>query len=870
MTSVYWNQSPEELATKLDSDLAHGMNQTLVVQRLKEYGKNIISTKRRFVAAQILLNQFKSPLILILLVAAIITLFVSHVQDAIFIAIAVLANVILGFYQEFKADKAIGALAKYLKQVSKVVRNGTESMVDMELIVPGDIVKLSQGERVPADGKLIFINDFQVDEAILTGESLAVNKQVGIDPADAVLGERSSMVFAGTLVTQGSAIVLVCATGLKTEFGTIASMLENQAEEETPLQTKIKRFGVQLSTLLIILIALVFIGGIQAGYPLRDMFMTALALAVSAIPESLPVAMTVILAIGVERMAKRKGVIKKLVAAETLGTTTVILTDKTGTLTKAQMTLVDILYIDHHTKSLVSHKNEIGIKSEFIERAVVNAQVHVENPTDIPDTWIMEGKIMEVALVQGLARFGHSLSYLQDKSQVIQSLPFNSIHKFSVSLIEKKEGQYELVFFGAPDILLQFTKLTEAEKTKIQSEIRAQALEGKRLLGVAHKLVSSISDISGLHNTYEQGITLDGVIAFKDPLRDGVKEVMSTLEFAGVKTVIVTGDHEGTATAIAKELGIYTEGSVLDVSVLRTLTQEELVRKLATLRVISRITPADKQMLVKAYQDIGEVVAMTGDGINDAPSIKAADVGIAMGSGTEVSRSVADVVLLDDNFETIVAAVEEGRQIMKNIRKVLVYLLSNITAGITLIGGSVLLGMPLPLNAVQMLWVNFFSDSFPALAFAFEKEKNVFLAGAVDRSQGLFTSIMKFLVGVIGIVTSVFLFVLYLVLIKLGYDIDMVQTFIFAVFGTYTLFVALSVRSLEQSIFKYSLLSNPQMLYGVGIGFVLMAISIYYPALQSILGTVALSPVWLIGVIFVGLINILLVELSKWLYRKLK
>lgn len=440
MTSVYWNQSPEELATKLDSDLAHGMNQTLVVQRLKEYGKNIISTKRRFVAAQILLNQFKSPLILILLVAAIITLFVSHVQDAIFIAIAVLANVILGFYQEFKADKAIGALAKYLKQVSKVVRNGTESMVDTELIVPGDIVKLSQGERVPADGKLIFINDFQVDEAILTGESLAVNKQVGIDPADAVLGERSSMVFAGTLVTQGSAIVLVCATGLKTEFGTIASMLENQAEEETPLQTKIKRFGVQLSTLLIILIALVFIGGIQAGYPLRDMFMTALALAVSAIPESLPVAMTVILAIGVERMAKRKGVIKKLVAAETLGTTTVILTDKTGTLTKAQMTLVDILYIDHHTKSLVSHKNEIGIKSEFIERAVVNAQVHVENPTDIPDTWIMEGKIMEVALVQGLARFGHSLSYLQDKSQVIQSLPFNSIHKFSVSLIEKKRG----------------------------------------------------------------------------------------------------------------------------------------------------------------------------------------------------------------------------------------------------------------------------------------------------------------------------------------------------------------------------------------------------------------------------------------------
>ncbi len=868
MTSLYWNRSPADVSVSLESDLVHGISPEVATARILKYGKNILSVKRTFKALRILVNQFKSPLILVLIVAAVITVFVAHIQDAIFISIAIIANVLLGFYQEFKADKAIGALAKYLKQVSRVIRDGNEISVDTETLVPGDIVKLSQGERVPADGKLIFINDFQVDEAVLTGESLSISKQVGIDPTEAVLGDRTSIVFAGTLVTQGAATMIVCATGLKTEFGKIASMLEDQSEDETPLQQKIKRFSIRLSVLLIVLIAGVFIVGIQAGYPFSDMFITALALAVSAIPESLPIAMTVILAIGVERMAKRNGVIKKLVAAETLGSTTIVLTDKTGTLTKAQMTLVDMLYTDPTTKSLVSHQKDIGIKSDFIERAAVNAQVHIENPEEHPTQWIMEGKIMEVALVQGFAQFGHTLAYLQDKTHVIQSLPFNSIHKFSVSLVEKKSGGYELVFFGAPDILLQFAAWSDTEKTKIQSQIHAQALEGRRLLGVAHKEVSSISDISGLHNIYEQDIILDGVIAFKDPLREGVKDVMSTLELAGIKTVIMTGDHEGTATAIAKELGIYKEGAVLDVSVLRTLSHEELMEQLSTIRVISRVTPTDKQMLVKAFQDSGEVVAMTGDGINDAPSIKAADVGIAMGSGTEVSRSVADVVLLDDNFETIVAAVEEGRQIMKNIRKALVYLLSNVADGIILIGGAVLFGVPLPLNALQMLWVNFFSDSFPALAFAFEKEKNVFLEGSVDRSKGLFTPIMKFLVGVIGLITSLFLFIVYLALIRFGFDMQIVQTFIFAAFGTYTLFVALSVRSLEQSIFKYSFISNPQMLYGVGIGFILMVIAVYHPVLQSILGTVSLPPVWLGGVLLVGITNILLVEISKWLYRK--
>ncbi|MFM2383499.1 MAG: hypothetical protein RIQ72_71, partial [Candidatus Parcubacteria bacterium] len=600
MTSLYWNQSPEDIAKSLESDIVYGLTEQHATDRLKHIGKNILHSKRNHAALMILFNQFKSPLILVLLVAAVITFFVSHLQDAVFILIAVVANVALGFYQEFKADKAIGALAKYLKQNTRIIRDGKEISVDTEDIVPGDIVKLNQGERIPADGKLIFTNDFQVDEAVLTGESLAISKNVGIDPIESVLGDRNSIVFAGTLVTQGSAIMITCATGFKTEFGKIASLLDDQVDDETPLQHKIKQFSVRLSIMLIILIFFVFVGGVQAGYPIRDMFVTALALAVSAIPESLPIAMTVILAIGVERMAKRKGVIKKLVAAETLGTTTVILTDKTGTLTKAQMTLVDILPFDPHSNIFVSAYAQIGERSDFIERAVVNTQVHIENPSDTPDRWIMEGKIMEVALVQGLARYGHDLAYLQDKSKVVQSLPFNSIHKFSVSLVQKHDSKndsntgdnhgaqdkYELVFFGAPDILLQFTSLSDNEKKKLQDIIHTQALEGKRLLGVAHKSVSQMSDISELHHVYEQDIILDGLIAFKDPLREGIKEVMDTLHIAGIKTVIMTGDHEGTATAIAKDLGMYTPGSVLDVTTLRSLTETELASVLPSIRVI--------------------------------------------------------------------------------------------------------------------------------------------------------------------------------------------------------------------------------------------------------------------------------------------
>ena len=586
-----------------------------------------------------------------------------------------------------------------------------------------------------------------------------------------------------------------------------------------------------------------------------EMFLTSVAIAVSAIPEGLPISMTVILAVGVERMAKRRGVVRKLVAAETLGSTTIILTDKTGTLTMAKMEMSKII--------------PFGIdEQKLVARALTNANVLIENPHDNPELWRMNGRIMETALVRSAGLRGITFSEITAKGHILQTIPFNAVQKFSVSLI-KESDKHLLVFFGAPDILLNHSLVNAMEKKVLLEQIDSLALSGERVLGVATKEVSRTENYSLKKDFSPSHLSFDGFITFGDPIRPGIKHALSRVEKAGIKTVILTGDHRGTALAVAREIGMtINEHSVLDASELATMSEETLRARLPELSVISRVTPFDKLRIAKLYQELGEVVAMTGDGVNDAPSIKQADVGIAMGSGTEVAQSVADLVLLDDNFETIVAAIEEGRQILGNIRKVLVYLLSNVTDGLILIGGSLLTGLPLPLNPLQILWVNFFTDSFPAVSYAFEKEPDGLKHKPLKRGKiKLFDPVMKFLILAIGLSTSALLFVIYYVLMRLGYDEAIVRTFIFAAFGTYTLLVALSVRSLDRSIISYPLFSNNYLNSGIFVGLFLMAVAIYYPGLQTVFNTVALPFSWIIGVILIGLFNIILIEIAKWFFR---
>ena len=849
----FWSMSEADVVDILESDVRDGITESEAERRRRLYGPNIIEQHKRPTAFLILLNQFKNPLILVLAVAGGITLFTGHLRDALFILAALAVNAGLGFYQEHKAERALAELKSYLRQRARVIRGGVEKEVDAASLVPGDLLRLSQGDRVPADARLVYVNGLGIDEALLTGESLPAEKSAEPSSKDAVLGDQECMVFAGTLVVEGLGTALVCRTNDATELGKIAALVGRTDNEDTPLQATIKRFSSRAGLVLGGLTVFVFVIGIYTGHSVADMFVTSVAVAVAAVPEGLPIALTVILAIGVQRMAKRKGVVRKLVAAEALGSTTFILTDKTGTLTMAKMELDKLL-------------PEGLEKNTLLELAILNSNVLIENRQDPIAEWRMSGKILEVSLVRAAALRGISDMEVKQQYKIVRSLPFNAVNKFSASLVERA-GKHELIFFGAADILVERSLMSDSEKRHALQQIHALATGGEFVVAVAIKTVDAREAAAFPHDIKAERLSFRGLLTLRDPIRPGVEGAIRRVERAGIRTVIMTGDHHGTAEAIAREVGLpVEEGSVLDAAELRGLSADELKRRLATLRVISRVSPLDKMMIVRTLQEMGEVVAMTGDGVNDAPSIKQADIGIAMGSGTEVARDVADLVLLDDNFETIVAAVEEGRQIMKNIRKVLVYLLSSVFDELLLIGGALVVGLPLPLNALQILYVNFFSDSFPAIAFAFEKGDGA-LEGRPNPRGSLFDPMMRFLILFVGFSTSAFLFGLYWILTHAGFPLALVQTFIFASFGSYTLFLAFSLRDLDRSIFRYNFFSNAYLIGGVSIGIALMLLAIYVPLLQSVLGTVALPAAWLFGVVLVGLLNMTAIELGKALFR---
>lgn len=853
--SHFYSLSADDAVRLLKTDSTNGITEEDAKERQEIFGLNIIEDTKDSKVFSILFNQFKSPLILILIFAGVVTILISHYKDSFFIFGAVIANAVLGFYQEYKAEKALSELKTYLKQRTRVIRGGVEYEIDVPDLVPGDIIRLAQGDRVPADARLLFVNDLQIDESILTGESLPVSKTIEKVKEDALIGDQSSMIFAGTLTIQGVGTAVVCRTDLSTELGKIATLVTQSQVVETPLQGAIRRFSTHATIVLSLFTLVIFIIGVSSGYSITEMFLTSVAIAVSAVPEGLPIAMTVILAIGVQRMARRKGVIRKLMAAEALGSTTLILTDKTGTLTKAKMELGEIFP--------VPGENE----NRLLELAILGTNVLIENKNDNPLDWRMNGHILEKALIQSVGLRGITLDKVKSKITILNNLFFKPINKFSASLIHE-HGKNELVFFGAPDILVSHSSLNATERSAVIRQIEELAKTGKLVLGVAVK-DEPRKDFSFAKDLKLTNLNFKGLITLRDPIRPSVKSAIRRVEDAGIKTIILTGDHRGTAQAVAREVGMMADDTaVIDAIELRDLSDEDLKKRLPSLKVISRVSPADKMRIVMAFQGMGEVVAMTGDGVNDAPSIKQADIGIAMGSGTEVARDVADLVILDDNFETIAATVEEGRQITSNIRKVLVYLMSSVADELILIGGALVVGLPLPLNALQILWVNFFSDSFPAIAFAFEKDIDGFSSGPRNIKNGLFDHLMKFLILFIGLSTSAVLFGLYWYLLNTGYSEDIVRTFIFASFGSYSLFLAFSVRSLDRSIFEYSIFSNHYLIAGTGIGVLLMGAGIYVPFFQSLLGTVSLPLYWFLGVISVGVLNIVGIELGKFAYRK--
>ncbi len=851
-----WAHSAADVLERLKST-EEGIREDEAIIRAQTFGPNEFRRRKKTHAATILAEQFASPLIFILIGAAILTTILNEWVETIVIVLAVLVNAALGFFQEYRAENTLERLEVYMKDRARVIRGGIEHEIDSVFLVPGDIVRLSLGTRVPADVRLISHNSFAVDESFLTGESLSVSKHTDVVSEGAPVADRTNMAFAGSLVVEGSATAVVVGTGEHTEIGRIAELVSATGDEQTPLQKSLSKLAWLIFAGVSVIVAGLFFLGISRGEPILEMLLLAAATAIGAVPEALPIALTVILAVGVERIAARRGIMRSLSAAETLGSTTVVMTDKTGTLTQANMQVTGIL-----TRTALlrgdAFRAELGHDERTIlSDALIATETIVENPEEDQKEWRFIGRPLEAHI--GMAAHAAGLDVIAlTKERRVTLLPFNSSNKFAVAHDARSTHN---IIFGAPDILLQKSDISKDDYIALEAKISNLSEQGKRLVAVAripaerHTNYSEISDAEFL-----------GVIVLYDPIRPEAKDAVRRIERHGARVVMLTGDMKGTAIAIARELGWdVSPAAVLTGDEIRQLSDTELMARLPDIRICARVTPEDKLRVGLLYQKRGDVVAMTGDGVNDAPSLKAVNIGVALGSGTDVAKSAADLVLLDDNFETIVLAIEEGRRIISNIRKTFVYLMSNCLDEVFLIGGSLILALPLPLSAIQIIWVNFFTGSFPALAYAFEENRessDEYALGAIFNTQ-----VQVLTVGV-GVLTSFLLFAFYALMLSSGVALEIARTVLFYCFASYILVVAFCFKSLHRPLFTYPLFDNRALNWGIAIAAVLLVASIAVPLLRDLLDIVPLSWLW-IGVVFGWLaFNVLIVEVAKYLARR--
>lgn len=832
-----------------------GLTKDVIPKRLEKYGPNVLPEGKKTTRIQLFFRQFKSFLILILLFAAGVSFFLHHATDAYIILAAVFINVIVGYFQEGKAERALDALKHVITLEAKVRRGDTEEIIDVKDLVPGDIILLNAGDKIPADARLISVSELECNEAALTGESAAIMKNTEKVEEKSALGDRTNMVFTGTVVTRGAGEAIVTATGIETEIGKIAALLSKTEEQATPLQKKLDAFGRSIGVVVLIICALIAIIGFVKGMPFIEIFTTAVAVAVSAIPEGLVVAVTVILAIGMQRTLKRNGLVRNLQAAETLGSTSVICTDKTGTLTEGNMQLVSIITKDYHFEDLhqVERHADDGLKELLfaLNIGMLCNDAHIVESNDNMKESTIVGNLTERALLQAAMNIGLDQKRLQKDEPRIATIPFDSSIKYMATLHKHPEGGKRIYVKGAPEKLLEMSVhiRTGAESKPFTSDIRAEfdkqfveySKTGLRLLGLGYKDVPA--DQEELTDKDITEITFVGFAGIKDPLRPNIQKTFALTEKAGVRTVMITGDHKLTAAAIAEELGFeITEESIVTGDELREMSQEELNKRVQEINVYARVSPEDKLNIIQAWQSHGFVVAMTGDGVNDSPALKAADIGVALGSGTDVAKEAANMVLLDDNYESIVAAVEEGRGIFDNIRKVVLYLVSDSFSEVVIVVAALMLGLPLPITAAQILWINLVADGLPSVALTMDsKDKEIMNDPPRSIDEPVMNSEMKWIVGLVTVVTGLSNLGVFVYLWKSTGDIDLARTVAFTSIAIDSLFYVFSIRNLRHSIFKGGLFSNRWLNAAVAFAFSIQLAAIYFPPLQKILKTVPLG-----------------------------
>jgi len=882
---ILWhNLDWEETVKLLYSDSKRGLSGKEVEKKQREFGKNLLPEEKPLSRLRIFLEQFRSPLIYILVIAGIVTLILKEFTDSIVIFGAVILNTVIGFFQENKTSKILHELKKIVKIKAYVIRGGNEKEIEQSELVPGDIFLLRPGNKVPADGRIIESHNLRINESALTGEWLPAEKKAEILPKEMPLADRDNMVYMGCVVEDGRGKVVVTETGLKTEIGKVAEMIRETKEEKTPYQKKIINLSKIIGILIIFLSILIFALGTAFGRDLFEMFLTAVAVAVAAIPEGLPVAITVILALGMQRILKKQGLVRKMVAAETLGSTSIILTDKTGTLTEAKMQVAGIYT---GTKELLSDGQRYSEKIDkdgfeshvlALKIATLASEAFIENPEESLEKWIVRGRPTEKALLLAGIQAGLNKKELEKKELKIDELPFDPIYKYSATLHKISPNQNILYLLGAPEIILEMSKyldidgkkesLSEAKVKELNKKCEESAAKGERVLATAYKKIKNqklkIRNLEELCNE----LTFVGFISLHDPIRKEVKGAIKICRQAGMRPIIVTGDHKLTAKAIAAELDLPTkEENIIEGSELEKLTDKEFQKRLERLEIYARVEPQQKLRIVQAWQERGKVVAMTGDGVNDAPALKKADIGLALGSGTDVAKEASDLILLTDNFSIIVAAVEEGRAIIDNIRKTVTLLVSQCFSEIILVGASIIGGLPLPILPAQILWENLIEGSPQGIALAFEpKEKDVMRRSPEDPKSPLLSREMKTIILGFGIFTDLILLGLFLWLLRIELPLAEIRTIIFAALAIDTFFYAFSCKNLRKNLWQYNPFSNLYLIGCIVFSLFMLLMAVYLPVFQNLLKTVPLNLFdWLI-LLGLGMINLILIEATKWYF----
>lgn len=872
--------SIEEIRRLLAVDFQNGLASDEVTRRLALYSKNILVGTKQATILDKVIAQFKNSLVITLLTAGLVTFLLHEYIDSLVIFIALFINVVIGTLQEERANKAFEKLNASQVRHAVVIREGKRQNILAENLVPGDIVILQGGYFVPADLRVVTEKDLKVNEAALTGEWLAVSKSPDTVAKNAPLAEKANMVWMGTLIESGYGTGVVVATGKSTQLGQIALTLGTVDEQITPLQKNIQNIARFLSRVVAFALVCIIIIGVVQQRDMLDMLLIAIATAVATVPSGLPTAVTVVLAIGMESILKRGGLVRNLLAAETLGATTIILTDKTGTLTEAKMKLASL-----HSYGGIRDHYEGPVKENIflLQLAVLESDAFIEESEDVAAALTVHGRPIEKAIVLSALEAGFSQEKLLSEFKRVDYLQFTSTRRFGASLHKNpKKKINRLILSGEPEKLLnaaQFIRLdekrvkaTQHEKKRLLEVLAEKTGEGKRLICIAYRDadIEDIPEESAAHDDLLKNIVFAGFLAFEDPIRLDVRSAIEEVQGAGAHVVMLTGDNPETAHFIAQKVGIIQSGDELVIrgAEIDELDNSALYAKLQRVRVIARATPEHKLRIAQVLKNSGEIVAMTGDGINDAPALRAANIGIAVGSGTEVAKEASDLILIDNSFSVIVASIEEGRRIIDNLKKIIAYLLSTSFSEIFLITGSLIIGGPLPLVPAQILWANIVEEGLMSFAFAFEGRD----PHAMKRdprsanAKNILTKGLKKLIILLSTVTGILLVSIYFWLTSIGIPEDELRTVMFVSLSLDAIFFSFSLKSLDTPIWKINLFSNRYLLFALMTSISLLFLALTWHPLMILLSVTALTKFEILLLVGIGIANLLTIEIIKYIF----